>query len=231
MFFCGRLKIRIGCAMLSLNTKEGIVCAVGIRIMTKARKDQLHKVVENKESIQSLHQYIEQEYMDADGYAVIDICLYDGLEWVDPMSMGRQRDLNPEIYAFIERKANIIPAQIPLKLRFHGDGVSVPEQDEIRRLLAEHYTVVLHDKIWDKRNNRRKLVGLFAVGLAFLSLYFFFALQREDGLFLEVLSVIGSFAVWEAADCLILERREINTEILNTAQNLTQDVEFVSGED
>lgn len=200
---------------------------MAIQLMTKARRNQLHKVVQHKGNIQTLHQYIEQEYMDDDGYAVIDVLLYDGLELYHPMSMGKQRDLNQEIYDFIEQKAYIIPAQIPLKIRFHGDAFPGDEQAEIRRLLSEHYAVILHDKVWDKRNNRKKLLAMAAIGIVFLSLYLFLALKREDGLFLEILSVIGSFALWEAADCLMLERREINEELLNTAQFLTLEVEFV----
>lgn len=201
------------------------------QIMTQARRNQLRKAARGKDGMQTLHQYMEQEYMDEDGYAVIDVCLYDGLELYNPMSMGRQRDLNPEIYDFIEQKAYIIPAWTPLKVRFCGGKLLAEEKEEIKRLLLEHYTVILHDKAWDKRINRRKLFGMAAVGVVFLSLYFFFALKREDGLFLEILSVIGSFALWEAADCLMLERREINTEIFNTAQHLTQEIEFIECRD
>lgn len=197
-------------------------------VMTKARKNQLKKVTSHRADHQTLGQYIDEEYMDADGYAVIDINLYDGLALYDPLSMGRQLELSQELYDFIERKAYILPAQLPLKLRFHGGGLNADEQERIRRLLTEHYTVSLHDKMWDKRINRRKLVGMTAVGLLFLSMYFYFALKREDELFLEVLSVIGSFALWEAADCLMLERRDINTEIRNIAQHLTQEVVFTA---
>lgn len=203
---------------------------MAVHLMTKARKNQLQRVAQSKGNIRTLHDYIDQEFMDGDGYAVIDVRLDQELELYDPLSMGKQQDLNPEIYDFIERKADIIPAQIPLKIRFHGREIGAPEQEKIRRLLAEHYTVMMHDKMWDSRSCARKLVGLSVVGVAFLSLYFFFALSREDGLFLEILSVIGSFALWEAADCFILERREIHTQMLNTAQYLTQDVEFVAGE-
>lgn len=199
---------------------------MALHIMTKARRNQLKKVAQSHASLQTLHQYIEQEFMDADGYGVIDICLYEGLELYDPLSMGRQRELNPEIYDFIERKANLIPAQVPLKIRFHG-GIAEADQEQIRRLLSEHYAVAMHDKAWDLRSNFRKLVGMAIVGVIFLSLYFFYALRREDGLFLELLSVIGSFAMWEAADCFLLERRAIDAEIMNIAQHLTQEVEFV----
>lgn len=165
--------------------------------------------------------------MDADGYAVIDVCLYDNLELYNPMSMGRQRDLNPEIYDFIEQKAYIIPAWTTLKVCFRGGKLLAEEKEEIKRLLSEHYTVILHDKAWDKQINRRKLFDMAAVGVVSSRCIFFFAPKWEDGLFLEILSVIGSFALWEAADCLMLERREINTEIFNTAQYLTQEIEFI----
>ena len=197
-------------------------------VMTKARKNQLKKATARRSNLLTLRQYIDQEYMDADGYAVIDIALYDGFARYHPLSLGRQLDLNEEIYDFIEQKASIIPAQLPLKLSFHGGNLDAAEQERVRQLLTEHYTVCLHDKLWDKRINRRKLVGMSAVGLFFLSLYFYFALKREDGLFLEVLSVVGSFALWEAADSLMLERRDINAEIRNIAQHLTQEVVFAA---
>lgn len=197
-------------------------------VMTKARKNQLKKATARRSALLTLRQYIDQEYMDADGYAVIDIALYDGFARYNPLSLGRQLDLNEEIYDFIERKASIIPAQLPLKLCFHGGNLDAAEQERVRQLLTEHYTVCLHDKLWDKRSNRRKLVGMSAVGLFFLSLYFYFALKREDGLFLEILSVIGSFALWEAADSLMLERRDINAEIRSIAQHLTQEVVFAA---
>ena len=63
-------------------------------VMTKARKNQLKKVTARRTNLQTLRQYIDQEYMDADGYAVIDIALYDGLALYDPLSMGRQKDLS-----------------------------------------------------------------------------------------------------------------------------------------
>ena len=67
---------------------------------------------------------------------------------------------------------------------------------------------------------------MVAVGVMFLSLYFFFALREDDGLFLELLSVIGSFALWEAADCFLLERRAITRDMMNIAQHMTQEVVF-----
>ena len=67
----------------------------------------------------NLRKYIENEYLDEKGIAIIDICLYDGFSIFDQLSMGRGLELNPEIYDFIERKANIIPNKYDLVIRFH----------------------------------------------------------------------------------------------------------------
>ena len=196
------------------------------RLSPRKRREQLQRAVRRHTAPGSLHRYLDEEYMTEDGVGVIDVRLYDELALYDPLSLGRQRELNPEIYDFIERKANLLPAQVPLRICFHG-RIPPEDQAQIRRLMAEHYAIALQDRMWDQRSNRVKLTGMVAVGVLFLSMYFFFALREDDGLFLELLSVIGSFALWEAADCFLLERRAIRHDMLDIAQHITQEVVFL----
>lgn len=192
----------------------------------RERQEQLKRTVRDQARLRTLRRYLDEEYMNDEGVGVIDVCLSEGLELYDPLSWGRQRELNPEIYDFIGQKANLLPAQVPLRICFHGH-VPPEDQEQIRRLMAEHYSLELQDRMWDLRSNRHKLIGMVAVGVVFLSLYFFFALREDDGLFLELLSVIGSFALWEAADCFLLERRAITRDMMNIAQHMTQEVVFL----
>ena len=64
------------------------------------------------------------------------------------------------------------------------------------------------------------------IGVVFLGLYLMLALKRDDTLFLEILSVIGSFSLWEAANCYLVERREIKRHMRETAQFLTMEIQF-----
>lgn len=191
----------------------------------RERREQLKRTVRDQARLRTLRRYLDEEYMNDEGVGVIDVCLYEGLELYDPLSYGGQRELNPEIYDFIGQKANLLPALVPLRICFHGH-VPPEDQEQIRRLMAEHYSLELQDRMWDLHSNRHKLIGMVAVGVVFLSLYFFFALREDDGLFLELLSVIGSFALWEAADCFLLERRAITRDMMNIAQHMTQEVVF-----
>lgn len=74
------------------------------------------------------------------------------------------------------------------------------------------------------------LLLMIGVGVVFLGLYLLLALNRDDTLFLEILSVIGSFSLWEAANCFLVERRDINREMMETAQFLTMEIQMAEDE-
>ena len=64
------------------------------------------------------------EYLCADGMAQIDVNLYEGVNLFNPLSFGKQRDLNSDIYELIDAKLYTIPLKYPIRICFHG---SVPD--------------------------------------------------------------------------------------------------------
>ncbi len=96
----------------------------------------------------------------------------------------------------------------------------------MKSCLMEHYTVALHDKVWDLRSNNIQLVVLTALGVVLLSVYLLCALYLDNALFIEILSILGSFALWEAADRFLIERAAIRREMVCIAQNKVQRFEF-----
>ncbi len=186
----------------------------------------LSEEIRTAHKIKSLREYVKQEYLDAEGNAVIDVHLYEEIELFDPLSMGKQTDIHPEIIEFIDRKTNLIPGTNPIIIRFHGGRLSEEDKKQAEECLREHYSVVLHDRAWDLRANNMQLILLSIIGIALISLYLFCALKLEDSIFLEVLSIIGSFAVWEAADRFLIERTAIRRDMMAIAQQKIQTVEF-----
>lgn len=60
---------------------------------------------------------------------------------------------------------------------------------------------------------------LFILGTVLLSAYFLIAyLPATSDIFNEILSIAGSFTIWEAIDYFILNRNAIKIQKLNTAQ-------------
>lgn len=168
---------------------------------------------------------VAEEYVQ-DGYACIDLRLYDGFELYDPMSMGRQSDLNPEVYEHINQHAILIPSAMPLKIRFWGRDIPSDEQQTIREMMRKHYTHNLLDKVWDRRSNNIHMWTMLILGAALLSLYVYLTVRGQDTVYLEILGTIGSFSIWEVADCFLIERLSIRKQMRYISQNLVQEVEF-----
>ncbi len=187
---------------------------------------QLKDEVDKSLKMKSLHDYVKEEYLEEGGNAIIDIQLYEGLELFDPLSMGKQIDINPEIIDYIDRKSNLIPVTIPIVIRFHGRSLTTQQQDQVRACLEEHYSNALHDRCWDYRTNKREIIYLTILGVALIFIYLVCSITLDNPLFVEILGIFGSFAMWEAADCFILERVAIKNDLYSIAQNKTQTIEF-----
>ncbi len=143
------------------------------------------------------------------------------------MSIAKSPRLNTEIFEYIEGNTELLPSLVPLRVVLHG--VPEGEREAVTALFRQHYRVIMQQQLWEQRFNGFKMLYMGLIGAAFILLYLFFALRREDNLFLEILSVIGSFALWEAANCFFVERREIRRKLYDTAQLLTAEIAFEDG--
>ena len=181
-----------------------------------------------KERKEELKQYLER-VLDSEGNAVVDVDLSGDTPRYDALSMKGQRDLNGEIYEYIDAQTNIIPAAIPLRVRIHG-AFNEEEREEVRQMMHRHYTMKSYDISWDLMVNFRKMLILAIFGVIMLGVYLYFAISGEHVFATEIFSIIGSFALWEAADAFLLERPRLRQEHRNNEQNLNERIEFVCEE-
>lgn len=186
----------------------------------------LKKVHQLDASLPSPSEAVAAEYLCPDGKAQIDVALYDGIELFDPLSIGRQRDLSSELYDYIDRKLYAIPTFYEIRICFHGKLPVGASEAEIRSILTEHYAFLFRDKEADLRINSLKMLGLALCGIVFLALYFALELSNLKPLFMEFLSIMGTFALWEAVDCWLLERKALKVERLYAGQAVLSEVRF-----
>ena len=186
----------------------------------------LKKAIDDERSILELTEELAEEFI-VDGKAVIPVNVGDQL--YDPLSMGHLLQLNSDIFGYIEESANLLPSQVPLRVIMHG----VAEEDRARvvRLYKEHYELVVQDRLWDERKNRLRIIFSSVIGILFIMAYLFFAITKEGTLFLELLSVIGSFALWDAADCFTVDRYAIKKSLEEAAQYMLAEVDFSDEDD
>lgn len=195
------------------------------------RKQLRRRMVKNirrfENNMLSMERYLEKEYLDEDNNAVIYVNAYDGIEWFDKLSIGNQVTLNQDIYDFIDRKAYYIPIRYPIIIQFVNVDLNEKEQNQIIRLIKEHYTSILNDKRTDLHFNFITILSLFTLGIILLIIYFTINIAEVGEIISEVLSIAASFALWEAVDYFLLERKDISKERLNAGQLSISEIRFI----
>lgn len=182
--------------------------------------------MKSKERREELKKFIES-ISDGEGTAVIDVNLAGGVELYNPLSSRGKRDLSSEIYDYIDAQTNVIPAEVPLRIRFHGN-FSEKEQQEIKQMMHRHYVMRSFDIAWDLLANLRKMLLLTIFGAIVLAVSLYLAITGNHTFLAEILSVVASFSLWETADGFLLERPRLRREDRNNEQNLTEEIVFVS---
>lgn len=175
-----------------------------------------------------LLKYVEK-IRDDDGNAVVDVCLSDEVAIYDPLSLKGAKDLNGDIYDYIEKQTNVIPANVPLRIRMHGD-FSEKEQGEIKQIMHQHYVMKTFDISWDLVANFKKMALMAIFGVIVLAIYLYLAITAKHVFVTEILSIIGSFSLWEAADAFLVERPRLRRESRNNEQNLNAKIEFIGSQ-
>lgn len=168
-----------------------------------------------------------EEYLGNDGKVQIDINLYEGAELFNRFSFGKQRDLNNEIYNLIDAKLYTIPLKYSIKICFHGHISNQEIQEDIRSMIQEHYMYVFLDKKEDLRMNLFKTIGMTVFGIVLLAIYFTIEITSSNPIFMEFLSIAGWFAVWEAVDTWILQRKTIKMNYLIAGKAVLSEITFL----
>ena len=190
------------------------------RVAIRGRRKELSEAIRERRSIVKLAEYIDEEFVE-DGKVTVHVNVD---ELYRPMSMGNLRQLNPDIFEYVEHCVSLVPSLIPLRVVFHG--VDKEDREKVPELFRLHYDAQLQEHLWDLRMNRLRMMCMGVLGVAFIVAYLYFALAREGTLFLELLSVVGSFALWDAVNCFVVERRTIHKILDETAQFLTAEIDF-----
>ncbi|MCC3868282.1 hypothetical protein [Terrisporobacter mayombei] len=186
--------------------------------MNKTKRNLDEKIKKYESSMKSIQDYFFHEYINEDNKIQIDINIYKGFDIFEPLSMGKQKDLNKEIYDFIDEKIHMIPHKYEICICFYNSNLTKKEEKEIKSIIEEHYYLILREKRINLRINTIKILSLTVIGVLLLSLYFILEIHSNKPVFMEFLSIAGSFALWEAVDFYLLERRGLEIERLDVGQ-------------
>lgn len=95
--------------------------------MNKNKRKLDEKIKKYESSMKPTQDYFLQEYINEDNKIQIDINIYKGFDIFDPLSMERQKDLNKEIYDFIDEKIHMIPHKYEICICFYNLNLTKKE--------------------------------------------------------------------------------------------------------
>ncbi len=173
-----------------------------------------------------LNKYIREEFLTSDGDAHIYIKLSDKYELFDKRTSEQQLDINQEIYSFIDDKSSVLDSNIPLHFHIIGLKLNEKEQENINRIIKEHYSIELYKKQREYRLNKDKAITQVLLGVILLLFYGVVYIWTNSAFLLEVFGFLFSFALWQAFEICMYTLSEIKHDTKSIAQKQLMDVDF-----
>ena len=87
-------------------------------------------------------------------------------------------------------------------------------------------SLIHSSNVFSSFKHGNKMVTLFLFGILLSLIYIFLAVYFVTPLFLEFISVVSTFSLWEAAGIYLFERKELKEKYEGSIQNLNQIVEY-----
>jgi hypothetical protein len=154
--------------------------------------------------------FIDRDYIDNAGNAVIEVDLKDAGELFSQFSRGRM--LNPAILNYLDTVADPIPNEHPLLINFVVDNRDKINKEFVRMALKRYYWLSYENKKKRMRIESRNSALLFALGLAaFVSgILFKFdtGIPMVNSLFTELSFLVSWIMLWESITSFVVGRKD-----------------------
>jgi hypothetical protein len=161
------------------------------------------------------------EYYIENGDAYISIKVYTIDDIISKYSVKNDEVLNYEFMRYLETNASYIPDKYSLVLEICNHHFNEEEQEIIKKVIRNHYSISLINKKEELKSYKRKGYYLLLTGLVSLFIYAILAYTGKLLILSEIFSLIFCFAMWEATDITIFDNDDIKEEIVEL-QNLSE---------
>ncbi len=187
-------------------------------------KPLLKKLSAMEEKRGSVRDFVEHEYIDDDGNAIIDVNLEEDDNLFSPYS--DKKVLNPDILHYIDTLADPLPAHLPLVVNFIVDDKTKLDQDFIKRAFKRHYWLSYKQMTFEMHRISITSLIFFSIGLSILFVYVMLDRSGID-IFVNELILIASWVfIWESVSRFFFGRRSKQIERVNEGQMAVAVVRF-----
>ena len=119
-----------------------------------------------------------------------------------------------------------IDNDVPINLHIIGYAFPSKDQEEIKHLIKEHYSIELYKAQKEYKKILNKATYLFLAGLVFLLIYLLIIIFVESNVSSEIFAFLFTYSLWEALHGIIYVLSKIKTKRAAITQTLLMNVEF-----
>ena len=160
--------------------------------------------------------YMNQHYIK-DEKAIIPIHITN-LEELYISYDQKKQVLRPELISYIEEIAYYVPYDISIVLAFSGYSFTQEDKVKLMENITNQFGMKTHDMDVELNYNTKKAMKLFFIGSIVLAISFMIRALHYMAYISEILSIIGTFSIWEFVNTIWFERKEKRVNKLNAGQ-------------
>ena len=129
-------------------------------------------------------------------------------------------------YSYIEAKTDMLDNDVPINLHIIGYAFPSKDQEEIKHLIKEHYSIELYKAQKEYKKVLNKALYLLLAGLLFLLIYLAIIIFVESNVSSEIFAFLFTYSLWEALHGIIYVLSKVKDKRAAITQNLLMEVDF-----
>ncbi|MBQ3494024.1 MAG: hypothetical protein IJA69_01270 [Clostridia bacterium] len=137
--------------------------------------------------------------------------------------------LSSELVAYLEEKAEGIPLEYDLVIRFHVKNASDSKREEIEKALRTNFRNDIQGIKRQLKRNDAFSLAFFGIGMILFMLYMFLP-EGTNKIVMGFLELFAWVMAWEALDAFFLDRRSMQIERLKKYRLWASKVEIIEFE-
>lgn len=187
---------------------------------TKAKKN----IDKLKELEINYNKYVRDFYIENNtAYISIKVDKYHDI--ISKYSIDNYEWLNGHFAEYIKETSYYIPIEYNVTLDINGKFTE-EEKDRIVKTIKLYYGIKLADADNQLKENKRKNLLLFVTSVLFMFIFLVLTIYINNLNFLEPLSIVLWFIIWEYLNNSFVEKRKLKEERLEIAQLTNMQVKF-----
>jgi hypothetical protein len=192
--------------------------------MNKKRKAAIKNILKFNKTKFNYNKFVRDFYLEKNtAYVSVNIDNYNDV--ISKYSISNYEWLNPEFASYVEETAYYIPIQYDIALDINGNFTK--EQEEvIKKTIKSYFGIKLGDAQNDLDTNKLLNMLLFVVAVLFLIIFFVVTFYIPSFKFLEPISIISWFIMWELLDNNFIKRQQLRAKKIDLAQLVNMEIKF-----